>query len=478
MRAEHTLWPLLGLVIALAVALRVLNLGTQSLWLDELFSRGAALEPTLWGSIEHGSIKDMFPPLYPVISHFAVRLPGDAEAAMRLPSAVAGIAAVLVVFGIGRLLCSARIGLVAAALTSCHWFAVAYSQEGRPYSLLLLFSALATYFGLLVVDCERRGRPTRRAWLGFGVAGLLVCFLHYVGALFFGAEALLLLLWAWRDRARLRGLVLSAGAVGVCYAPWLSVVVVQIGHREGTKQPPHLGDVVRTYSDLLARHAWWFAAIIALGSWAATRPVRTPTAVPDSSVFSARERALLLLAWLTMPVLITFALSYLVVPIYTVRNMIVMLPAVALIAALALAQIERRWLRDWPLGATLTAAALLFDLIVMKSYYQARKEPAEQLIQQVVAGHDANDELWVEPPRYGRLVAQYLALAGSDVQVAEPASRLRAEPPAIWVLGRNTTPSAPPPGYVATQRWEHAPDRRLPWAGQPMWLIRYQRGGS
>jgi uncharacterized membrane protein len=425
----------------------------------------------------HGAINDVFPPLYPVITHFAVRLPGDAEAAMRLPSAIGGVAAVYVVFSIGRVLHSARVGLVAALLVSCHWFAVAYSQEGRPYALLLLFSALAAYCGLCVVDRQRRGLPTQRTWVGFGAAGFSLCSLHYVGALFFGAEVLMLLVWAWRERAPLRGLLLSVGAVGASYSPWLSVVVGQIGRRAGHKSPPHMAEVLRTYSDLLARHPLWIAAILALGWWAASRAPATETARDSSpaSVFSPRERAMLLALWATLPVLITFALSYLVVPIYTTRNMIVVLPALALVAALALCRIERALLRDQPLASGLVTAGLALDLILIKGYYQARKEPFEQFVQHVVGGHDASDALWVQPPRYAKFVAQYLTLQGSDLRVGDAqAEGSTLRPPVVWILGRNEDPR-PPPGYTAAQRWHHQPDRHLPWAGQPMWLIRYRR---
>ncbi|HEX6246057.1 MAG TPA: glycosyltransferase family 39 protein, partial [Polyangiales bacterium] len=285
---ERSVLAWLALVLLLAVALRALNLGTQSMWLDELFSRRAALEPTLWGTILSGSIHDMFPPLYPIISHFAVRLPGDAEAAMRLPSAVAGAAAVFVVFAIGRVLHSARVGLVAATLMGCHWFALAYSQEGRPYALLSLFSAQAVYAGLRVVECQRLGVPARRPLVALGAAGSLLCFLHYVGALFFGAEALVLLFWARRQPPSLRGLLLCCTAVGVAYLPWLSVVATQIGRREGTKQPPHLADIVRTHSDLLARHPFWFWTLVVLACSLAWRGRQSPPPTGASDVFRTR----------------------------------------------------------------------------------------------------------------------------------------------------------------------------------------------
>lgn len=468
--------------LLLGTALRVIGLGSASLWLDELFSRGAALAPSLWETIQRGSVNDMFPPLFPIISHLAVRLPGDAEAALRLPSAIAGCAALYPVFLLGRVLHSARVGVVAAALVACHWFAVAYSQEGRPYALLLLLTSVTAYFGASLIDRQRRGESTRRTLVGLGLSGLAVSYLHYIGLLFFACEALLLLVILRRDRAPLKGLLVSGGAVGVAYLPWLGIVLAQIERRVHLKTPPSLKTVVRAYADLCARHWLWVVLLLALGYWAA-RKLRASHAArpepsggaPDRSTFSARGRLLLLAAWIVLPGLIMFALSHLVVPIFTNRNMIVALPALAVLCALALSQIDHAFLRGRPWASALAVAALLFDLTLIKDYYHAEKEPFGPFVQRVLAARSAGDALWVRPSLYVAYADQYLSLSGADLRAEPvPAQMPRHPPDGIWILTRRVKPTVPP-GYVVRERWHHEPDRRLPWPGMPMELLRCQR---
>ena len=86
---------------------------------------------------------------------------GTGEVALRLPSALAGIATVPVAWAIGRELAGRRAAAIAcAALVAVNPLFVWYSQEARAYGLFVFTAALAM---LCFLRAERE--PTRgRGW--------------------------------------------------------------------------------------------------------------------------------------------------------------------------------------------------------------------------------------------------------------------------------------------------------------------------
>ncbi|NTW98278.1 MAG: hypothetical protein HGB28_07005, partial [Oscillochloris sp.] len=81
----------------IALAIRVYRLDAQSLWLDEGSSWQMARLP--WGDL----LRDMLSPtaaypLYHLLLKIWVSLLGDSEFALRLPSAIAGAAAVAAIY--------------------------------------------------------------------------------------------------------------------------------------------------------------------------------------------------------------------------------------------------------------------------------------------------------------------------------------------------------------------------------------------
>ena len=208
---------LLAFILAAAAVLRLSALDAQSLWLDELVSWQQASAPSVRDVIERLR-GDVHPPLFAILLHFAIGCFGDSEAALRLPSALAGIAAVYAIFRVGEQLWSVREGLAAAALLAVSWTPVQFAQEARSYSLLMLATLAA--FGCAFAALRRleRGERVRGPVIGgFWLAATAACHLHYFGLLF---VALLGLGLALRSLARpralaARGPVARAGGAGL-----------------------------------------------------------------------------------------------------------------------------------------------------------------------------------------------------------------------------------------------------------------------
>src|SRR5215210_9181652 len=124
---------LIALVTVLAAALRLPTLGSQSLWVDETLT-ASRFSGDLGQLFDHLTGEEANPPLYYLVEWAWIKLAGTGEVALRLPSAVFGIALVPVAYGIGRRLASPRAGVALAAVVAVHPLLVYYSQEARGYA--------------------------------------------------------------------------------------------------------------------------------------------------------------------------------------------------------------------------------------------------------------------------------------------------------------------------------------------------------
>lgn len=200
---------ILGSLTLGALVLRLVDLTRVELWVDEAatwyFARLAVsghlleqirLEPT--------------PPLYYALIGLLMRLFGESDFVLRLPSALIGAATMPAVFALGRRFFGRATGYVAALFLAVHPLHVFYSREARVYPLLLLESVLLWLFLRRALADDRW-----RSWALFGATLLGACYSHFFG-LFLGATAGVLIL-AWR---RWRGLV-AAALAGLAFAPYL-----------------------------------------------------------------------------------------------------------------------------------------------------------------------------------------------------------------------------------------------------------------
>ncbi len=155
-RAAPLRRPDLALLAAVALAVRTWNLGTFSLWLDEIFLMAQA----------HGGPRDVWracrsdvehPPLAAMVAAAGNAL-GVSDTVHRLVPIALGVATVLLLARWTARRAGRAAGLAAGLAAALLPFAVRYSQELRPYPYLLFFAAAA----LVAVDrlVDRPGRPS------------------------------------------------------------------------------------------------------------------------------------------------------------------------------------------------------------------------------------------------------------------------------------------------------------------------------
>jgi hypothetical protein len=207
-------WLAPAALAVLALALRLYNIGHESLWLDEgytlLFSRLPF--PRLFlvgGAHEH-------PPLYYLLVHLTLGV-HDSSLVPRVISAFAGSLSVLVLAALGTRLFGRRAGLIAAGLLVVAPFQVWYSQDGRGYELAGL-AVLLSYWALLRAFDRRRTLD----WTLYAACTAACLYAEYT-TVFVMLPQIIFLARARRE-GLVRPLVLSLVGAALLFAPWLGVV--------------------------------------------------------------------------------------------------------------------------------------------------------------------------------------------------------------------------------------------------------------
>ena len=185
-------WPLAALTL-LAAALRLSTLDLQSFWYDEAFTPVHVLSASLGATLRSVLHTENTPPLWYVIAWADSRVLGTGEVALRMPSALVGIATVPVAWAIGRELTARRAtAIAAAAFVAVNPLFVWYSQEARAYGLFVFTSALAMLCFLRALQSA-----TSRRLTAFAVTASLALLSHYFAA-FLVAPMIVMLLFRRR----------------------------------------------------------------------------------------------------------------------------------------------------------------------------------------------------------------------------------------------------------------------------------------
>ncbi len=209
---------------------RVFRLGHRRLWLDELTTSLYTRETwaALLGPV--GRI-DVHPPFYYSLQK-AWLVFGSSPASMRALPVLFGVAAIPLLFVLGRRLFGERIGLIAAFLMTTAPLHVEQSRELRMYSLLTA-SALVALIGLAyALPALQRDTGTRmarpwRAWGLYVIGSVSAFYAHNTALLLPVLSTMLVVAMALRGRATTADLwrCLAAGALILVFAaPWLWVL--------------------------------------------------------------------------------------------------------------------------------------------------------------------------------------------------------------------------------------------------------------
>ena len=207
-------------LLVLCAGVRLLGLGREGLWEDEI--RTARLAALPLGDLLRAVLldRDFAVPLLQLAATKAGLWLDGGELGLRLPSAVFGVAGMGAVYLLAREAYGVREGWIAASLLAISHEHIYYSREARPYALLVLAVALMLW---AVLRAARTRSPLD--WILAGSLAALACNAHFLGAFPALAAAAAAVGLALKRRS-LRGL-------WVFVLPFLALVPVWIAVLDG-----------------------------------------------------------------------------------------------------------------------------------------------------------------------------------------------------------------------------------------------------
>lgn len=348
-------------IILLVALLAFANLGAKSLWLDE----GTTVSIARLGW--HGLWQDAFSQgeanmsLYYVLLHLWLHL-GDSEAVLRSLSALFAAVTIPVFYALAARHFGSGIALLATLLLGINASFIHYAQEARGYMLTVLLVTVSSYLFVRSVD-----QPKWRWWLGYAVVSGLAIYAHFFAALVVLAHLVALLLRDWR-RLPHRVLFVAYGLIGLFGLPLFVFILTADRSRIDWIEPPTVVRIATvfaalsgattgpySYPELALLFSFLVAAMFALYAMVRAWRRRADRLWPQ----------LFLLVWLLVPVSTSLAVSV-VKPVFVSRYLLVVLPALVLLAALGLSRMQPRW-----------SSILLSAVIVALSGYELARWHAE-----------------------------------------------------------------------------------------------------
>ncbi len=444
-RREAPYLVLLGGFLALGLFLRIDDLAGQSLWFDEADAVILARQPlsTLIGNLAAAGQNG---PLYTLFLHFWMLIFGTSEVAVRLPSVIAGAAAIPLIYALGRTIHSPKLGLYAAGILTIapyqHW----YAREAKMYALVT-----ATLIASLLLFVHALRTDRRGLWIAYVIVTTLAIYLHVMAALIVVVQAL----WIVRKYEvrstkyeqrgteipdlpkrplpwRLRLFPTSSFVVRRSYwalaaltLPYLPIALWELRFVwNGTitwHQPIGPLDFLRVTFTKFAtgvradsgsewRGLLLFGGLALLGAL----PLTWRNAPWPAPGFSPRRRAAFLAGLVVVPLALFYAII-LVRPLFSDRYLIIVTPAFILLVAGGLLALERL---AWPLAIIALVGIVATSWVPLRDVNLATTAQKEdwRTASARIAEHVHPNDVIIVHPGYLRSTLEYYALRDARLQ--------------------------------------------------------------
>jgi mannosyltransferase len=382
---------LLLLIIAAGSFLRVYGLGTESIWLDEVFTAIISNE-----SFVSAIVKGWQPPYFAILQPW-VSLFGNSEASLRAPSAILGILSILVIYLIGCALFNRKVGLISSLLSAISLFHIQYSQEARGYTLILLLALLSYLFFIQILKQDKK-------WYYpcYLLANIFLVYTNPINLFVIATQIFyLLLFWTKNNPQRFK-------LIGVQAATLVASLPVVLWILGGFVLPsggiwahdPSLMTIYETLRSFAGNERLILIflplAIIAPLSfrktkvkWDSRKPLESLKSITWDIRLEAVNEIILLLLWLAVPIAAAYIVSKIFTPMYLNRYLIASSPALYLLVAKGLSNLKAKQV----IYPVLFVILLLAARNLVNYYGHVNKEQWRELAKLVELNAQKNDVL-------------------------------------------------------------------------------------
>ncbi len=305
------------------------SISREDLWWDEAWTAWA-VEPRDLREVVSRVRDDVHPPLYFLMMNGWRRIAGDTELALRYPALFFGLMGLATTYALGKRWFGWRTGLLTLIVLGSSGFFIYYAREARMYTLMLLLAGAATLlYWRWLSRLSRSETNGIRAGLAYGLLLTALVYTHYAGWLIVLTHLIHLIFTSGKSAARLWRFALPYGMSLLLFLPWLPIVIAQLQvNPNGSLAVP-----VPTNTATLI--------------WLVHSPTADQWGLIGSLLLAGvglgwRYRATrLLVIWLLLTPAVLLALNAWVLPVYQIRYVIAVLPALALLSAAGIDHLSR-----------------------------------------------------------------------------------------------------------------------------------------
>jgi mannosyltransferase len=371
-------------ILILAAVLRFWGLASESLWLDEAITANYFCQQSLGQVFVRGTQGLLFV----VLTSAFCSIAGWSEFALRFLPAMFGIGVVYAGYLLAKKLFNETAALLTALLMAVNPFIIHYSQEARPYSLFLLASILSVYFVLRMAETSRTSDA-----VGYALAANVALYSHPFAVFLLPTH---IIVWAlyfqWREKQKrpqsLRMAAIAAGIAFLLFSPqFFRYAFLFLKKASGAEVVTWIpfsdtDDLLYTLSQYFG--GYWIVRAVAL--------LVLPAVIVCVIKRENRKRMVVPIVLFVFSVLMPWAISTNIVPIYMLNYSIPGVAALILIIAFSLAALPKL-----P-RILLLIGILLLTMIPLKRYYTLEdKDPWRQTVQELRTLLKKDDLLVVDP---------------------------------------------------------------------------------
>jgi len=363
---------LFGAILVVAAIVYSYRLGVDPLGASEAFSAWSAAKPGIGAiartPILHEPGKFLF---YYAALHYYTRIFGTSEIAVRSMSVVLSLAALILVFELGREIFEDEgTALAGAVMWAFNPLAVVFAHTARMYPMLITL-ALAQ----LLMLWRIRKRASASLAVLCGVAGAALLYTHMGGILFIGAGVAML------ARDYIRGQRNPMGWLAMAITLALFVPYVPVAREQSqTLIAGHWLDWIGTpYEYPLGIKIVSALAAAAVGAW---------FVFGGAARWDRDDQLRWVAAWTLLPGLVLIAGSIAIRPMFNLRYVAASMATLALLIAAVLARISVKW-------RNLLAPGFALACLIVLPFDRTAPQPWRDLTAQVAAG-GASDPVFFE----------------------------------------------------------------------------------
>lgn len=358
-------------ILAFGSILRFYHIDFQSPWLDEIHTLNES-NPNisffdLYDVIMSG---EQMPPLYFYLLYFIFKIFGYTIFVARTFSALLGVFSLYSIYLLGKELVNKRVGLISAFILGVNYFHLYYSQEARPYVLLMLFTIFSFY--KLVVYVKK---PNIKNALLYGLFAGLMINSHFFGLFTLFTQCFILLIFLiLSEKTNKKTFFINSFLAGILvlilFIPAIKIFIKVTEIKEFWIPAPTIDAYTLVFREFFGNSElilcfigvflfFYFIKISKVKDF----PISYERVVKDKEVFAF----LILISWTVITILIPLVRSYLSTPMIISRYFIVVLPAIVLLLSIGLQQFKNKIIQIGLLILFLVIS--LVDIFVVKNYY-------------------------------------------------------------------------------------------------------------